>query len=191
MTRSTDTWLGRPWRVATRRCRSQHAFGAAGVHHDRASAGRAASRRSSGATNAAMLAGAAVFGRQHEIDVEVTKEVQAGRASEHASRRRKSVERTCRARRALRRGCKRSQADAAGNHPGLGRGLDRRERPAERSQHADALAVGRRCIEQRRVGSDAFVQERDSRRRAPSSSRITSKTGKRPREQRVVAGARV
>src|SRR5580765_8237835 len=60
-----------------RRCRSQHAFGAAGVHHDwriRRTGGQSPFERRH---NAAVFAGAAVFGRQHEIDVEVTKQIQA------------------------------------------------------------------------------------------------------------------
>ena len=151
MMRSTDTWHGRPWRHGHRRRRGQHAFGAAGVDHDRRV------RRTGGQSpferrhDAAAFAGAAVFGGQHEIDVEVAKQVQAEQflAATRAVEQRQSD--AARAERCGKRG-KRRQADAAGHHPGLGRRVDGRKRPAKRSEHGHALAVARRC---RRASSTA------------------------------------
>ena len=76
MMRSTDTSQGWPYCAAGPGARGQHALGAARVHHQRrarAVCGEPAIERRD---DAAALAEAAVFGRQHELDAEAAKEVE-------------------------------------------------------------------------------------------------------------------
>ena len=91
MMRSTDTWHGRPNLAAVFAVGREHAFGAARVEHHRrrpvdGRAGEAAFERRD---DASALAGAAVFGGQHELDAE-----RAGRNRDRTARRRAARRRT-------------------------------------------------------------------------------------------------
>ena len=76
------------------------------------------------------------------VDAQVAEAVeveQLRRAARAVEQRRRDA---ARAQRLGQRG-ERREADAAGDHPGFGRRIDERERPAERAEAGDALSPGR------------------------------------------------
>ena len=111
-----------------------------------------------GRDDAAGLAGAAVFGRQHQLDVELAKEIQA----EEFLRPTRAVKQcrlhTASVKRFGQHGEGR-KTDAAGDHPGFRRRIDKRERAAERAEDGHPLS-GLSGVNVRRGDADAFVQQR-------------------------------
>jgi hypothetical protein len=79
-----------------------------------------------------VLTQAAVFGREHQLDVERTEKVEVEELGGAAGAVEEGAGDATRAQR-FRQRRKRRQPDAAGNHPRGGRAVDDRERPPQRS----------------------------------------------------------
>src|SRR5262249_34214332 len=138
----------------------QHSFGAARVEHD--GLRRWTQRKSpiERRDHAAVFAGAAVFGREREVDAERAKEIEI----EELGRSSRTVEQRCADTAGAQRfgeRRERRQADAAGDHPRLGRWLDDGEWTSERTEASDNVAWPR-IVDQARRRADAFAENREA-----------------------------
>ena len=124
------------------------------------------------------------------VDAEVAEEIEIEELRRRCARRRTASSATPRARSASASVGKRRQPDAAGDHPGLGRRLDQRERTAERTEAGDALARPRA----RRPGSvDAPMRLFRSEMPVGAPRRVAQdfEHRERPAQQRIVAARRL
>src|SRR6185369_4770047 len=113
--------------------------------------------------DAAAFAGAAVFGGEQQLDAARAKEIEIeelGGATCSVEEHRPYAARLQR----FGEGGERRQADTAGYHPRLRRRIDRHERTPERTETRDALAWSD-VVEKLRRDADAFIQQRQARRR--------------------------
>ena len=178
MMRSTDTWHGRPNLCRGLRRRGQHAFGAAGVDHDRRRRPRALGEPAFERRDRCVRARRRCRLRWSARARRRARGRSRGRtARRRAARRRTACSVTPRARSASASAANGASPTPPATIQASRRRIDERERAAERSEARGDLS-GPRGVDQRRRRADALVQERDARsaRRRRRAALRTRKT---------------